>query len=269
MLKVIASFICLLLLAPPAFSFDKIDLDSLIPTKQEVSSSSPVDADFQKALELQKKENYKEASVAYKKLLQKNPSNALAWNNLGLIQQKLQNFDVAETCYLKALKVTPDDAQAYNNLAYLRFEQGDFREAEKTYLQAIEIQPDYPLTFSNLASLYKEQGKLYKAVEFYKKAIDRAPVTDFYYRLGLLYYEMKKYDDMLETFNQGLKLNPNSPEIYYSLAVAHLYNLLGYSSEKRNSELKKTLDKLTQLSPSKATEFKNKYLLNKSIEQSE
>jgi tetratricopeptide (TPR) repeat protein len=214
------------------------------------------DEEFQKALSLQNNAKYEEALNIYKKLSNQDISNAVIWNNIGLCQQKLKKFEQAEKSYQKALKYAPTDAQAYNNFASLKLTQNDSIEAEQLYLKAISKDPEYPFSYNNLASLYKNQGKLFKAIEKYKQAIDRAPIAEFYYNLGLLYFGMKKYDDMLETFNKALDLQPNYAEVYYSLALAHYYNLLGYSPQKRKIEFRKSLSKLIDLNPQLAQKLK-------------
>jgi protein O-GlcNAc transferase len=220
--------------------------------------AAEIPGDYQKALSLEDKGEYKKSSDEYRKLLQRKTTDPLAWNNLGLLQQKLGKTDIAEVCFQKAIKLSPTEVQAYNNLAGLFIQQGKMVEAEKLLIKASELQPDYPYTFNNLGGLYKQQNKLYKAVEMYKKAIDKAPLPEFYYTLGLLYYDMKKYDDMLETFNKAIELKPDFSEVYYSLAMAHVHNLLGYAKDKRQSELKKVVRKLEQYSPEKAKLVKAK-----------
>ncbi len=215
---------------------------------------------FKEALSLQESSRYKEAADVYQKFLIRDSGNALAWNNLGLCQQKLNKYSVAEESFQKAIKMAPEDAQAYNNLAGLKLQQDDFKAAEKLYLDAISKDPDYPFTYNNLASLYRKQGKIFKAIEKYKQAIDRAPTAEIYYNLGLLYFQMKKYDDMLETFQKALQMQPRFAEVYYSLSIAHAYNLLGYKKDRRELAFKQAFNKLAELNPELAQSFKVNYL---------
>ncbi len=233
------------------------DLLQMIKTDVHYS----VKPEFEEAANLQKSKKYKEASSIYKKLLKEDLNNSLAWNNLGLCQQDLKIYDLAEKCYRRAIQISPADAQFYNNLGSLKVETGDFDEAEKSFLEAIKKDLDYPFSYSNLAGLYQQKGKLYKAVENYKKAIDAAPLAEFYYRLGLLYFQMKKFDDMSETFQQALRLQPDYSEVYYSLSMANLYNLMGYGKEKRRQQLMVYLKKLAEVDPKLAKDFQDNYLV--------
>lgn len=227
---------------------------------QPSQNASSAKEEFGKALALQKAGNFKEASLIYKKYLKAQDKDVLAWNNFGLCQQRLKIYDAAEKAFRKAMSLDDKDVQAYNNLASLEIERGDFKEAEKLYKAAIVKDPEFPYTYNNLAVLYKNQGKLYRAVEQYKLAIDKAPVADFYYNLGLLYFSMHKYDDMLETFQQALRIQPNYSEVYYSLALSHFYNVMGYELQKREAEFKRAFNKLVELNPALAKDFKQNYL---------
>jgi tetratricopeptide (TPR) repeat protein len=219
-----------------------------------------VKEEFDRAFELQREGNYKEASKAYKKYLQTENKNILAWNNLGICQQKLKVYDASEKAFKKAIAADPKDVQAYNNLASLEIERGDLKEAERLFKEAIVKDPEFPYSYNNLAVLYKSQGKLYRAVEQYKQALDKAPIAEFYYNLGLLYFSMQKYDDMLETFQQALKLQPNYAEVYYSLSLGHFYNVMGFKNPKREAEFKYAFNRLVELNPKLAKDFKENYL---------
>ncbi|MDX1919372.1 MAG: tetratricopeptide repeat protein, partial [Candidatus Caenarcaniphilales bacterium] len=171
-----------------------------------------------------------------------------------------KKYDYAEKYYAKALQLDPKEVQALNNFAFLKVETGDFTEAERLYKLAIEKDPDYVYSYSNLASLYKKIGKMFSAVAFYKKALDRLPGPEMYYRLSLVYYDMKRYDDMLETLNLALKEDMTYPEAYYSLAFVHFRNLMDYEPEKREAEFKKAFNELVRLNKPMAEEFSEKYL---------
>ena len=102
-----------------------------------------------------------------------------------------------------------------------------------------------------------------KAVEYYKKAIDKAPIAEFYYNLGLIYFDMKKYDDMIETFHEALEKDPKFINAYYSLALAYLYNLNEQTKEKSNKNFNFVFRKLKELAPFRADEFSRKFLAGK------
>lgn len=232
-----------------------------IPANKE-SNKELGEKDLKEAVKLHEDGKLKEAAVIYREFLRKDPSSAIIWNNLGLIFQEQKKYDYAEKYYNKALELDPKEVQALNNLAFLKIETGDFNEAERLYKLAIEKDPDYAYSYSNLASLYKKVGKMFSAVSFYKKALDKLPVAEMYYRLSLVYYEMKRYDDMLEALNLALKEDIHYSEAYYSLAFIHFFNLIDYEPQKREAEFKKAFNELVRSNKPMAEEFNEKYLKN-------
>ncbi|MDJ0625069.1 MAG: tetratricopeptide repeat protein [Candidatus Caenarcaniphilales bacterium] len=229
-------------------------------TKEKSKDSDPKLNIFREALNLDLENNLKEALKKYKLATKQDSCSSIAWNNIGLIQQKLGKEEKAEQSYKKAIEVKPTDTQAINNLASLKLLQGKTIEAKNLYEKAIEIDPDYPYSYSNLGNLYKRYGRFFRAVEYYKKAIDKAPVAEFYYRLGLLYFDMKRYEDMLETFQKGLNDNSEFSEIYYSLCIVYFHNFLNQSNEIRLQELKKAFTKLKKTDTKLAQGFYTKFL---------
>lgn len=262
-------FLCIFLFFPEANSVSAIDLksfkESIRPKESQVNKESNKDLgekELKEAVKLHEEGKLKEAAVIYREFLKKDPKSAIIWNNLGLIFQEQKKYDYAEKYYNKALELDPKEVQALNNLAFLKVETGDFTEAEKLYKLAIDKDPDYVYSYSNLASLYKKIGKMFSAVSFYKKALDKLPVAEMYYRLSLVYYDMKRYDDMFEALNLALKEDINYSEAYYSLAFIHFFNLVDYEPEKREAEFKKAFNELLRLNKPMAEEFDGKYLKN-------
>lgn len=69
------------------------------------------------------------ADPLYRRVLDLDPANSAAWNNLGLCNHKADNIDEAIDCYIKALQFGGDDFDAYNNLMLLNTVKGDHENA--------------------------------------------------------------------------------------------------------------------------------------------
>jgi tetratricopeptide (TPR) repeat protein len=61
--------------------------------------------------------NHTTAAAAFTAATTANPTNALAWNNLGVVTEKLGNRKDAIGYYQRALKANPQLAEAKANLA--------------------------------------------------------------------------------------------------------------------------------------------------------
>jgi tetratricopeptide (TPR) repeat protein len=112
---------------------------------------------------------YDEAESLYREVLEVQPDNTVALNNLGNIVYMYRDFDAASELFEKILAV--EGAHAYSesialaNLGELLQIQGSRTDAEYLYKQAIDTQPQGAWGYMGLASLYDQLGKYDEAVE--------------------------------------------------------------------------------------------------------
>ncbi len=60
-----------------------------------------------------------DAETAFKAVLERNPSNPIAGNELGIVERKLGKFAEAEAAYQRTIAAEPNYAPAYLNLGVL------------------------------------------------------------------------------------------------------------------------------------------------------
>jgi tetratricopeptide (TPR) repeat protein len=112
---------------------------------------------------------YDEAESLYREVLEVQPDNAVALNNLGNIVYMYRDFDAASELFEKILAVegvrAHSESIALANLGELLQIQGSRTDAEYLYRQAIESQPEGAWGYMGLASLYDQVGKYDEAVE--------------------------------------------------------------------------------------------------------
>ena len=110
-------------------------------------------------------DQYNEASVSYKKSLEKNPYNAKASYNLGGALYKEKNYEEAASAYQNAAKMaqTPIGAsQSFHNLGNTYMQSKQYDEAIESYKNALRLNPADEETRYNLAvakQKKKEQEK--------------------------------------------------------------------------------------------------------------
>ena len=74
---------------------------------------------------------------------------------------------------------------------------------------------------NNKAAEYMQKGDYESAVNRLQASIDLdSSIYETYYNLGIAATNAKKYDVAIEAFENGIKLNPDYANFYYSLAVA-------------------------------------------------
>jgi tetratricopeptide (TPR) repeat protein len=120
--------------------------------------------------------SYKDAIVAYKKVLDMEPQHAAAHINLGTLYYNLQDYKSAEAYYRKAIEADPRYALAYFDLANVLDETGRLQEAIRTYKTALQLAPTYADAHYNLALAYEKLKDHRKALKHWKAyvALDRS-----------------------------------------------------------------------------------------------
>lgn len=98
------------------------------------AGASPEDAQMSNALSAQGKTllaatKNTEARDIYASAVERDDSNARAWNGLGVSYDLLGKRDKAQDAYQHAVNLDPHDMTAVNNLAHLYLEKGEAAEA--------------------------------------------------------------------------------------------------------------------------------------------
>jgi putative PEP-CTERM system TPR-repeat lipoprotein len=116
-----------------------------------------------------------------------------------------ENFDLAIEHYLKVLEVEPNNSRALNNLAYILIEQGNFTKALQYAERATLLAADYPPVFDTYATTLFKTGDFNKAADNFAKAYNYDPAnTD----IALRYVEAliaSKQVEKAEEILAGLK----------------------------------------------------------------
>lgn len=112
---------------------------------------------------------YTDAEEIYLDVLELEPANTTALNNLGNVYYMQQDLDLAADRFEAILSV--DDVKPYSeslalsNLAELLQLQGAAKDAEALYTQAIKAQPEGAWGYMGLAALYDISGRYDDAVD--------------------------------------------------------------------------------------------------------
>ena len=128
----------------------------------------------------------------------------------------------AEESFKKAIELNPADSLAYANLAWFYGNQGKYAQAEESFKKAIELNPTDSWAYANLAWLYGDQDKYAQAEESFKKAIELSNIkVDLYGELAWLYRDQGKYAQAEESFKKAIELSPENYMTYRGLAVLY------------------------------------------------
>jgi Flp pilus assembly protein TadD len=123
-----------------------------------------------------------------------------------------------------ATTLIPTNAQAWNYLGLAYHHAGQFAEAEKTYRRALLINHDLSEAHYNLGCLYLDQKKNDVAkTEFIAYTLRRANSLDALLKLGSAQLRANDLAAAEKTFQDALHLSPQNPEALNGLGCVRAH----------------------------------------------
>jgi Flp pilus assembly protein TadD len=182
---------------------------------------------FDRAAYLQKSGQIEESIAEYRKVLELNPNEALAHNNLSMVlllaghpQDAAAEFQRATEINLRrAIEIEPAHAPSYNDLGTLLLRTGRVDEAIAQFAKAAELQPDSTAAHCNLGGALATRGKFDEAlVELNRaRALDPA-YAPTYYNQGLVFSMRGETEKAITEWQKALEIAPKYFEARSSLA---------------------------------------------------
>jgi len=168
------------------------------------------------------KEDYNEAIIHYKNVIEWDSDNAKGYYYLGYVYGKLRQDEKALELYKQAIRIQSDYAEAHYSLGNAYGKLGQNEKALESYKQAIRIKPDYVEAHYNLGHTYGELRQYEKALESYKQAIRIKPDTaQAHYNIGHTYGELRQYEKALESYKQTIHIQPDYAQAHFGLGIQY------------------------------------------------
>lgn len=123
-------------------------------------------------------------------LREKNGDIAESLYQNGLDSLWLGNFETALGYFENAVNKDPSRADAWVQVGYCKVKQGKNEEAIKAYQLAAQLKPESDEVRNKLGDAYYYSGQLMEAIASYKEAVRLRPEgAEGYYNLALAYFE--------------------------------------------------------------------------------
>ena len=133
------------------------------------------------------------------------------------------------TLFTQALKVDPTNSLAYNNLGNALVDLGEFSKAIECYHKALKYHPEYADARYNLAEAYRQAGDVDKAIAEYKRVIQMYPkYLKARNNLGSIYALQGKYDLAIAQFEEVLKVDPHNESARNNLVNARRAKMMNW-----------------------------------------
>jgi tetratricopeptide (TPR) repeat protein len=144
------------------------------------------------------------------------------WFQKGWNADGLKEYDSALSCYQKVVDLEPDNAEAYENMGRAYYLKRSYDKAIKLFQKAIDHKPGRASTYCSMAAAYHAKGNYNKAIELIQKAIDRKPdFAEAYIDMGYEYQMKGKYDKAIELCQKAVDIKPDFSEAYASMGDAY------------------------------------------------
>ena len=100
----------------------------------------------------------------------------------------------------------------WNEIGNLYFMCGAYEPAIHAYLRSIKLENTFGRSYSNLAMAYVQTGKYSEAIKLYRRGIellsDKKEKAATWNRLGILYRQIKEYNNALEAYQRADLIMP-------------------------------------------------------------
>lgn len=193
--------------------------------------------------------DYSSAAKLLVEVVEKDPKNWRAYNNMGIISWEKKAWEDAFTTFKHSCELKPDYTDAIVNLFDASLKLKRVNEALPVFKQALQEVPDNEELKIIVESIESQGEEIYLSqralgVGVYNPRVDEAkqllddgqlnsamekflqindeegPNADVYCGLGIISYYQKRYQDAFSLFYESIKLNPIDSDTFLNLIDA-------------------------------------------------
>ena len=183
---------------------------------------------YDEAMQFYDKNDYENAIIKFKEVVEKNPKHSDAWYTMGLSYSRLDNYKNAIESYQKTVDIDPNYADAWYNMGIVLHEKGSsendnegLRNAINCYVKALAIEkkPNY-LVRKGLAEDKIDQKQ--NALKSFEESTMTFPLYGLgWYNKGILLYSTRKFEEAKKSFETLIDLEPNNDNAWYYLGLIY------------------------------------------------
>lgn len=160
-----------------------------------------------------------------RRLCQRRPDDAGAWQTLGNLQLSAQP-EQALSSFEQALALLPNDPRALELVAKAAQKLGDAERAESLATRAVQLAPTFAPAHHRLATLHFEKGRFPAALRHIDKALESHPDDcRMLARKGLILNRLDRHGEAIDVFIHLIAREPKDYSHWNNLA--NLYRDIG------------------------------------------
>jgi tetratricopeptide (TPR) repeat protein len=167
-------------------------------------------------------DDYKDSLAFFSSAIDKNPLNAAARTNRGLLYFSKKNFAKAMTDYNESLEINENPVTYYNR-GCLKAYLNDHISAEKDFNEALRLDSTYVLVYIKRASEKLLRKDYSGALQDLDKASKFDPTNYVpYNNKGDLLLSEMNYNEAIISYTKSIELNPSNIDAYNNRGIAKL-----------------------------------------------
>ncbi|MCA1917141.1 tetratricopeptide repeat protein [Methanospirillum hungatei] len=159
-------------------------------------------------------QKYQDAVASYKKALELNSTDALAWAGYGAALYGTGSYEDARDACQQSLSLRPDLPSAHYWEGKSLYMLGDETGALSSLNQTVSIDPGFIEAYLAISDLYARSGKGDDALVVISTGLDRNPSSFLLWKeKGRLLEDLNRRSEAHYAYEQALSLNPDDSDV--------------------------------------------------------
>ncbi len=156
------------------------------------------------------------ANALFETLLEQHPEDTDLKQMYGSFLIAQEKTDEARFQFQLVTEMEPENASAWQQLLNMALGAEDLQEVIRICTKCQELFPKAPEYYFYLGVAYYQQNKYQEALDTYYAGINIIPAdnpqlkSNFYGQIGDIYYQMKQLDKTYQAYDEALKYNDNN-----------------------------------------------------------
>jgi tetratricopeptide (TPR) repeat protein len=178
---------------------------------------------FQLGIALERAEDSAGAEIAYRSHLERNPTSAAGFNNLGRVLARQGRTEESLPLLDRSLELDPEIGPVWFNRGVVLLDLERQQEALETLRHAVELQPNLAEGHNAIGVLLMEQGSTAEARASFEAAIRARPDRpNAHYNLGWLLARQGHPREAESHYLEAIRLSPGYKRAHNNLALVYL-----------------------------------------------
>ena len=154
---------------------------------------------------------YSEAFKLLTDSLKQQPNNTDLLYDRAMLAEKLNQFEEAELGFKRIIELKPDSAYAYNALGYTLADRNIRLEEAQTLIEkAVDLAPEDAFILDSLGWLQYRQGRIQEAIKTLRKAYELRADAEIAAHLGEVLWVNGQQEEAQKLWRNAQKIEPNN-----------------------------------------------------------